>query len=281
MLYGAPTAADATCDNFSTGTTIISNSTRCRGGMIGPECLGFSLADAAAMPAEEWDNFLITACHSMVENSRLDTQVEPSDASPSMQCGVPSLLYDTHSSDRLLLSDLESNQHPGLDFTALAALIVEAHRTLSAAAATLRALSAGARRRYLAELCAAIETILKPLELVFMNLPHRDDAITCHDRNASVQTTSIASKVLAALSSGFRRIVAGNNRPVPTPPFNYRFQGLSEQALVNQSYYAEALFAARDKVKEGAAALAREIEGLKHAGRIGLFSDSATSAQAG
>jgi hypothetical protein len=118
---------------------------------VGPLEMGFSPQEAARMQPAEWG-----ACVSAAARS---------------------------SADGLNRSLLGSERHaapeeaPLPDLPALASTLVEAHRAMQAAAAALRGLTAGPRRRYLSELCSAIEARVDRLEPLLIALPFRDEGL--------------------------------------------------------------------------------------------------------
>jgi hypothetical protein len=123
--------------------------------VVGPASLGISPAEAARLPPAEWGACVAAAAKSVADG------LAPGGAGPASG-GAPAA---------------GPAPIPAPDLPALAAALVGAHRAAQNGAAALRGMGAGPRRRYLSELCGAIEARVDRLEPLLIALPSRQEGV--------------------------------------------------------------------------------------------------------
>jgi hypothetical protein len=152
------------------------------------------------------------------------------------------------------------------DVLALAAAVADAHALLQGAAAALRALPAGPRRRDLAARCAALEAALDRLEPLLLALPFRAEALAAAARGGGRRWGWPAAGLAAALQGWIGVRVGGGGGGA-------RPAGADARILRAQWHWAAAVAGAwaEGGAAELAAALGAQEAELRAAGQAGLF----------
>lgn len=202
------------------------------------------------MDAREWMECMTAACVSLVECSL----AEKTQGFREEEGDTDGMLY-TFSMEK------------GPDVNGLAALVVDGHRVLQSSAAVLWEISGGPRRRYLLELCHAVEECLMRVESALVHIPYRQQIATGHMDGIERSTFGKphwARSAQGALASLFS---------IPLPADDARIIGLSTEALMAQMYYVWAFIHAYNYLglREEAGRLGETIEALMRAGKDGLF----------
>lgn len=224
---------------------------------LGPEAIGVSAAEAARMRPEEWAGCMAAACRSAAENGVFKPKFLPQNSANR------SNLIIFAASEGVL--DNSSASWTFLDAPKLAAVVIEAHATLQNAAAALRDLPGGARRRYLTELCDDSERWLAQVEPILMELPYQDVAVARAGSHPFFLAPFVAARgALASLIQGWKGVA--------TPKESSQIPGLPAHVIVAQAHYLAALERQRGQVGDAAEALQHAVGAVKHAARSGLFS---------
>lgn len=236
-----PHVTNFCCPGLSTNTSVLN---------IDPD-------DLATMDAREWSECMSAACTSLVECS-FSEKAQPS-------CREDGIARDTLHSSSLQTANVKT----------IAALVVEGHRALQSAAAVLWDMSGGPRRRYLLELCHAVEECLMRVESVLVHLPHRQCIPATPESSGSIESTTNFPQ---SWTRGVQGAIANCTKslfsiPLPSDDSSPRIEGIAVEALVAQVYYACAFVHSYKHLggKEEVDRLGEAVAALKRAGRDGLF----------
>lgn len=238
--------------------------------IVGPEAFGVSAAEAAAMGSDEWAMLIQATCRSMQQAWSLDGSAKKSTKntprsprSDCFNCGGESPLR------------VGSPARSPVNFASIAATVIKAQRMLQHAAGLLWTLPAGPRRRYLIELCAAVEQVLAPLEAVLLEVPGREFVLQV-DRGEGRDTArgrgGFFSAVISRIQHAAGHLVQSWNS-LPVLSREDRVVGVPEHVLVSQVQYAAALGRVWDggELRGAVGRLEVEIAALQHAARSGMF----------
>jgi hypothetical protein len=226
--------------------------------LLGPEQVGVSRKEAAEMRATEWALVIATACCSAKEEGVFDLK-KLKNSAPTTDITTPKLK---------------------IDFSALASIIIEAHAILKNSAAPLRALNGGARRKYLVELCEEAERYLALVEPILMDAPYQTEAIGLGRRlvasTSSFSTNNAQQTPQEQQGRGFRGAIScfiQNIKGVSGLNYENRISGVDAHVIVEQAHHIAAMQRQAQELSIGqnVAGLQRAIDGLKDAGRKGLF----------
>lgn len=258
------------------GSSSSSSSVIASGGstiLLGPEQVGVSKREAAEMRAPEWATVVATACCSAAE----DGIFHPKNVLKSILKISTTSAIKTNRNDTII----STNPALNINFPAIASVIIEAHMTLKNSAAPLRALPGGARRRYLVELCEETERYLALVEPVLMDAPYQTEAIEVGRGLLSPTSSGAGAQPpqpphLQQQQRGFRGALSSfiqNIKGVPGLNYECRIPGVDAHVIVEQAHYVAAVQrqATELNIGEHVAALQKGINGLKDAGRKGLF----------
>ncbi|KAG7675031.1 hypothetical protein KSW81_002539 [Nannochloris sp. 'desiccata'] len=258
------------------GSSSSSSSVIASGGstiLLGPEQVGVSKREAAEMRAPEWATVVATACCSAAE----DGIFHPKNVLKSILEISTTSAIKTNRNGTII----STNPALNINFPAIASVIIEAHMTLKNSAAPLRALPGGARRRYLVELCEETERYLALVEPVLMDAPYQTEAIEVGRGLLSPTSSGAGAQPpqpphLQQQQRGFRGALSSfiqNIKGVPGLNYECRIPGVDAHVIVEQAHYVAAVQrqATELNIGEHVAALQKGINGLKDAGRKGLF----------
>ena len=232
---------------------------------LGPEEIGFSKAEAARMEPEEWAGCMAAACRSAAENGAFNPKNKEANLNSRTKNTASKCSSNSGPSGRILEHNIDNSVlFTFLDAPKLAVVVIQAHATLQNAAAALRGLPGGPRRRYLTELCDDSERWLAQVEPVLMDLPYQDVAAARGTSHSLIFAPFVAARgALASLIHGWKGVGA--------PKESSRIPGLPAHVIVAQAHYLAALERQRGQVGGAADALQQAIGALKHAARSGLF----------
>lgn len=228
----------------------------------GPEEVGVAAGDVARMEPHEWALFLSTACRSAADAGAFELADREESPGSSQYSSPPS---SPRNEGRPAAVDAAALV---VDAAALAAVLTEAHAALHHAAAVMRALPGGARRRYFQELCDEAERCLAAVEPLLMGAPFQAEAAAAGALPELPSHGGPLSGLRGALSALLQRW-----RRVPAPRAEGRLPGaVPAQVVVAQAHYVmHTLGREGGRAAEGAEALRRATAAMKDAARRGLF----------
>ena len=162
---------------------------------------------------------------------------------------------------------------PHLNVGVMAEAVVDAHTLLQRAAATLRSLPAGPRRKYHQELLDNAELCLSRVEPLLMDVPYQEEAA------AAAAGGGNSFFFLAPVGNALRSTLGGVVsawRGVHGPRREFVEQGgvvhrLPAFVVVAQAHHAAALQRSSKHILERVDALREALNELRNAGRAGLF----------
>jgi hypothetical protein len=223
-------------------------------GSPGPCALGCRARDAERMPPREWADLVGGAAASLAEGLGRGAGGGGAGSGGAGSGGSPESIDPAP---------------PPPDALALAAAVADAHVLLQGAAAALRALPAGPRRRDLAARCAALEAALDRLEPLLLALPFRAEALAAAARGGG-RWGWPAAGLAAALQGWIGARIGGGGGARPAGAVA---AGADARILRAQWHWAAAVAAAwaEGGAAELAAALAAQAAELRAAGEAGLF----------
>ena len=171
--------------------------------------------------------------------------------------------------------------HAYMDILGFAETIIEAHRLLQNSSAVLFRLSGGVRRKYLLELCEAIQQKLERLEFILLALPFRPEVLASIDVPCAAQRNQMTSFFLGSFRWLMRReiefLTPAEQRSSSDHPELW-IAKMSSEALVAQSLYLlSVLMEWHVRLRDEFVSLRRHMKVLEHAGGCGLFESDAVS----
>jgi hypothetical protein len=257
-----------------------------RRGLANCSTLGIQLTDAARMPSGEWESLVLAASHSAIEHAQHNKK------STGPDCGLESTT--NHAAPGLHPAVMQRDGvHAGctqaprehtstigrLNLPILIGAICKAHRLLQNASAVLFALPGGPRRRYLLELCDAVESSLQRLEALVLQLPFKDEAVSCARALAEIDVDATphgqsGGGPIGGILGAVKWCIKAWHRVPDAPLHEGGFPGLSIEVLQAQAHFVVAVVQVWDEsYASELERLLRSIHALKHAGLNGVFNN--------